>query len=142
MYNKTIIVGRITKKPELKYTTNNVPYIKFDVAVGRSYKSASGEYETDFFNCMAWNATAERIASRLDKGLLVLVEGNIEFGSYNNRDGKTIYTTTLQAMTVKYLEPKTDTQSSNYKAPVEDYSQAGQQHQQAKDDVTDDSLPF
>lgn len=66
--NRVILVGRITKDPELKQTNSNIPYVQFTLAVNRSYKNANGERQADFISCVAWRQTAELIAKHVSKG--------------------------------------------------------------------------
>ena len=112
MINKVVLVGRLTKSPELKYTQNNVANLRFTVAVNRQFKDANGETKADFINCVAWRAQAENMARFLKKGSLIGVEGRIETGSYQGQDGQMRYTTDVIADSVQFLEPKSNNQSS------------------------------
>ncbi len=102
MYNKVILIGRITKKPELKTTSNGVAYTKFNLAVTRDFNKE----ETDFFRVTLWKGQAENVVKYQDKGSLIMVEGRVELGSYEKDDGTKVYTTEIMATNVKFLEPK------------------------------------
>ena len=70
MINRVVLVGRLTRNPELKYTANGIANLKFSLAVNRTYTGANGERQADFINCMAWRGTAENMAKFLKKGSL------------------------------------------------------------------------
>ena len=84
--NNIILIGRITKDPELKYTNNGKGNTRFTLAVSRN------KDEADFINCVAWEKTAENIAEYFKKGSQIAVQGSIRTGSYE-KDGRTVYTT-------------------------------------------------
>lgn len=84
--NNIVLIGRITKDPELKYTNNGKGNTRFTLAVQRN------KDETDFINCVAWEKTAENIAEYFKKGSQIAVQGSIRTGSYE-KDGRTVYTT-------------------------------------------------
>ena len=88
MLNRVILIGRLTADPELRYTPSGKPLAKFRLAVGRSFKSASGERETDFINIVAWQQQAEFAASYLNKGRLVSVEGRLQIRQWTTQDGQ------------------------------------------------------
>lgn len=104
MINRTVLVGRLTKDIELRYTQSNIAYCRFTLAVNRSFKK-EGEQEADFINCIAWRNQAENMAKYIGKGSLIGVEGRIQTGSYE-KDGQRIYTTDVVCDSVQFLEPK------------------------------------
>ena len=106
MINRVVLVGRLTRDPELKYTTNNIANLRFTVAVNRSFSNQNGERQADFIGCVAWRAQAENMARFLKKGSLIGVEGRIETGSFQGQDGQMRYTTDVVADSVQFLEPK------------------------------------
>lgn len=106
MINRVVLVGRLTRDPELKYTTNNIANLRFTVAVNRQFSNQNGERQADFINCVAWRAQAENMARFLKKGSLIGVEGRIETGSYQGQDGQMRYTTDVIADSVQFLEPR------------------------------------
>jgi len=106
MINRVVLVGRLTRDPELRYTTNNIANLRFTVAVNRQFTNQSGERQADFIGCVAWRSQAENMARFLKKGSLIGVEGRIETGSYQAQDGQMRYTTDVIADSVQFLEPR------------------------------------
>lgn len=104
--NRVELVGRLTAKPELRYTPSNVAYTRFTVAVNRRFTNAQGEREADFISVIAWRRQAENVCQYLDKGSLVSVEGSIQTGSYEDKDGNRRYTTEVLADSVQFLESR------------------------------------
>ena len=103
--NRVELVGRLTKDPELRYTSSNIASVRFTLAVNRPFQGQNGERETDFISCVAWRNQAENIKKYVSKGSLVSVEGRIQTGSYE-KDGQRIYTTDVVADNVTFLESK------------------------------------
>ncbi len=106
MMNRVVLVGRLTKDPELRYTPNGVPVASFTLAVNRTFTNQQGERETDFINCVIWRRPAENVANFLKKGSLAGVDGRIQTRSYEGQDGKRVYVTEVLAESVQFLEPK------------------------------------
>ena len=109
--NRVMLIGRLTAKPELRYTGSNLPYARFSVAVNRTYNNAQGQRETDFINVVVWRKQAENVCNFLDKGSLVSVEGRIQTGSYDDKDGNKRYTMEVVADSVQFLETRAQAQS-------------------------------
>ena len=105
MINRVILVGRLTRDPELKYTTGGIANLRFSLAVNRNFKDDKGNQQADFINCVAWRGQAENMAKFLKKGALIGVEGRIETGSYDDQ-GMTRYTTQILANAITFLETK------------------------------------
>lgn len=116
MINNTTLVGRLTKNPELRFTGNGVAVLSFTLAVERSFANAQGERETDFINCVAWRGTAETLSKFAVKGSLVGVTGSIQTGSYQNNEGRTVYTTEVLVDNFQMLEPKSVTDNRRSQA--------------------------
>mgnify|MGYP005771937453 CR=1 FL=1 len=115
--NRVCLVGRLTAKPELRYTNSNLPVTRFSVAVNRTFANAQGQREADFINIVVWRKQAENVCNFLDKGSLVSIEGRIQTGSYDGQDGTKRYTFEVVADSVQFLESKSQSQSraqSNY----------------------------
>ncbi|MTP79964.1 single-stranded DNA-binding protein [Turicibacter sanguinis] len=106
MINRVILIGRLTRNPELKYTANGIANLQFSLAVNRSYTGANGEKQADFISCMAWRGTAENMAKFLKKGALIGIEGRMETSSYQTTDGSTRYSTYVVCDHVQFLESK------------------------------------
>lgn len=96
--NSINLIGRLTAKPELKYTTENKAILKFNVAINRP-----GKEEADFPRVTAFGKTAENMEKYLDKGSMIGVSGRIQTGSYKDKEGKTVYTTDIIADRVDFL---------------------------------------
>ena len=97
--NKVILIGNLTRDPEAGTTQSGIPFAKFTIAVSRQTK----EKQTDFINIIAWNGRAELCTKYLAKGSKVGIVGSIQTGSYQNRDGKTVYTTDVIADEIEFL---------------------------------------
>ena len=104
--NKVILIGRLTKDPELRYTSSNRPVTQITVAVNRTFTNQNGEREADFINVVIWDKQAENVAKYLTKGRLVAVEGRIQTRNYDNNEGKKVYVTEVVALSVQFLESK------------------------------------
>ena len=122
--NRVMLIGRITAKPELRYTGSNIPYSRFSVAVNRTFSNSQGQREADFINVIIWRKRAENVCNFLDKGSLVSVEGRIQTGSYDDKDGNKRYTMDVVADSVQFLESRSQSQnrtSSSYNDNVSPY---------------------
>lgn len=102
--NKVIIVGRLTRDPDIRYTANS-SMASFSVAVDRRFKQ-EGQPDADFPRVIAWGKTAEFIEKYFHKGMKIAIEGRIQTGSYQNQSGQTIYTTDVIAEAVEFVESK------------------------------------
>lgn len=89
MMNRVILVGRLTKKIELRYTTSNKAVAQFSLAVNREFKNKNGEYETDFINCELWGKQAETISKYTQKGDLIAIAGSLRIEKYKDSEGNT-----------------------------------------------------
>lgn len=86
-FNKVMLIGRLTRDPEMRYTTSGLAVTSFSIAVDRRNKNQQGEKQTDFFRCTAWRQSAEFVSSYASKGRLVAVEGRIELNKFTGQDG-------------------------------------------------------
>ena len=105
--NKTILMGRLTRDPEVRYSQgdNTSAVARFSLAVDRRFKK-DGEQTADFINCVAFGKTAEFIEKYGHKGTKFVVEGRIQTGSYTNKDGQKVYTTDVVVEQVEFAESK------------------------------------
>jgi single-strand DNA-binding protein len=117
MINQTVLVGRLTRDPELKRTQSNISYVRFTLAVNRSFKDESGETQADFISCIAWRAQAENLARFMKQGSLIGLVGRIQTGSYESDKG-TIYTTDIVADNIQFLESKPRQDNDYYEQDV------------------------
>lgn len=99
--NNVVLIGRLTKDPEITYTQNGTAVCKFTLAVDRQGKDGA-----DFIRIVAWNKTAENCGKYLAKGRQAGIQGRIQTGSYKNRDGQTVYTTDVIANSVQFVGSK------------------------------------
>lgn len=146
MINRVVLVGRLTRDPELRYTSGNIAFTRFTIAVNRTYSGPNGEREADFIQCIAWRRQAENVARFVRKGSLVGVEGRIQTGSYDDKDGVRKYTTDIVCDSVQFLEPKSDHEgaSSNDDHRQPSYNEKPVERKQStpRIDVSEDDLPF
>lgn len=104
--NRVLLVGRLTKDPDLRYTPNGVAVATFTLAVNRTFTNQQGEREADFINCVIWRKQAENVANFLKKGSLAGVDGRLQTRNYEGQDGKRVYVTEVVAENVQFLEPR------------------------------------
>ncbi len=104
--NKVILIGRLTRNPELRYTGSNTPVATFSLAVNRPFTNQNGEREADFINCVVWRKLAETVKNYLSQGSQVAVEGRIQTRKYQNDKGENKYITEILAENVEFLESK------------------------------------
>ena len=137
--NKVIITGRLTAKPDLRYTQSNNAVTTFTVATNR-LKRQDGKQEADFINCRVWNKQAENLCKYQDKGNLILVDGSIRVDSYIGNDGSKKYTTCVLANHIEYLESKlkNETVEEVHEETHDPFSDFGEQV--SIDDMTDNFL--
>jgi single-strand DNA-binding protein len=103
--NKAILIGRLTRDPEVRYTDSGTSIARFTVAVDRRFKK-DGEQQSDFIGCIAFGKTAEFIEKYFKQGNKIGVEGRIQTGSYTNKDGVKVYTTDVAVENVEFVESK------------------------------------
>lgn len=157
MINQVVLVGRLTKDPELRYTANGVAVATFTLAVNRTFTNQQGNREADFINCLVWRKPAENVASYLKKGSLAGVEGRLQTRSYDNNEGRRVFVTEVVANSVQFLEPRNATAGSRRNdqptgnAPVQREGQEVIKNPSdiwdetditKKVDINDDDLPF
>lgn len=144
MLNRVVLVGRLTRDPELRYTPSGVAVANFTVAANRPFKNQQGEQEADFIRCVAWRHQAENLANYMRKGSLIGVDGRIQTSSFEGQDGKMVYMTEVLAESIQFLEPRSGgsqqrNQSGGYQqndpyqhqAPAQQQYAAPQQQQQS-----------
>lgn len=106
MINRVVLVGRLTKDPELRYTANGIAVATFTLAVNRPFSNQQGEREADFINIVVWRKQAENVANFLNKGSLAGVDGRMQTRNYENNEGRRVYVTEVVGDSVQFLEPK------------------------------------
>ena len=141
--NKAILVGRLTKDPELKTTGSGVSVCSFTIAVNRRFKNAEGNYDADFINCVAWRQQAEFLSRFFSKGRMVGICGSIQTRNYE-RDGQRVYVTEVVADEISFVDSKSQTEGG---APANTGAPSGNTSSFGADDgfipmPADDDLPF
>ncbi len=106
MLNRVVLVGRLTRDPDLRYTPNGVAVANFNIAVNRPFSNQQGEREADFINCVTWRRQAENLANYMKKGSLIGVDGRIQTRNFEGQDGKRVYVTEVMAENIQFLESK------------------------------------
>ncbi|HHC8894340.1 TPA: single-stranded DNA-binding protein [Staphylococcus aureus] len=151
MLNRTVLVGRLTKDPELRSTPNGVNVGTFTLAVNRTFTNTQGEREADFINVVVFKKQAENVKNYLSKGSLAGVDGRLQTRNYENKVGQRVLVTEVVADNVQFLEPKNNNQqpNNNYQQQNNAYN-APQNRQQnnpfsnanAPIEINDNDLPF
>lgn len=111
--NKVMLIGNLTRDPELSSISSGVSVCRFSIAVNRRFRNANGETETDFFNIVAWRGLADTCAQYLRKGLKVCIIGQIQNRSYEDKDGVRRYATDIIADEVEFLTPKGESSANS-----------------------------
>lgn len=167
MINNVVLVGRLTRDAELRYTPSNVAVATFTLAVNRSFKNENGEREADFINCVIWRQAAENLANWAKKGALIGITGQIQTRNYENQQGQRVYVTEVLANQFQLLESRSQQQgqgnqgnnfqngnSQSYQSPYGNQQQTpnfAREPQQGSFfqgqttnpmDISDDDLPF
>ncbi len=139
--NKVILMGRLARDPELRYTNSQIATCSFAVAVDRRYKSQDGTTQADFINCVAWRNTAEFISKYFTKGSRILVTGSIQTRTWEDNNGQKRYVTEVIVDEAEFCESKRSEGGSFGGAPQsQGGAPAAQDGYYPIDD--DDSVPF
>ncbi|RKD22889.1 single-stranded DNA-binding protein [Ammoniphilus oxalaticus] len=147
MINRVVLVGRLTRDPELRYTPSGVAVTTFTIAVNRTFSNAQGEREADFINVVAWRQLAELCANYLKKGSQAGLDGRLQTRNYENKEGRRVFVTEVVADNVQFLSPAGERRESGGGGG----SGAGYGFDQMDDpfandsktvDISDDDLPF
>ena len=130
MINNVVLVGRLTKDAELRYTQSNIAVATFTLAVNRNFKNDAGEREADFINCVIWRQAAENLANWAKKGSLIGVTGAIQTRNYDNQQGQRVYVTEVVASNFQMLESRSSQQNNQgYQDNYGSYQQQGNGNQ-------------
>lgn len=153
--NKVVLIGRLSRDPELRHTTSGMAVCQINVAISRRV-GAGKEPETDFINVVVWDKQAENVSKYLAKGRQVAVEGRIQTRNYDNNEGKKVYVTEVVATNVEFLGSASDNQTSKQVSidenPFDTENEAPQESLSVDDDpfasfgekveISDSELPF
>ncbi|MBY7145142.1 single-stranded DNA-binding protein [Virgibacillus sp. NKC19-3] len=160
MLNRVVLVGRLTKDPDLRYTPSGVAVANFTIAVNRPFTNQQGNRDADFLNCVVWRRPAENLANYMKKGSMIGVDGRLQSRTFEGQDGKTVFVTEVVADSVQFLESKGTSQDrgqdtsgfqnrnqNQNQAPWQNQNQNQNQEDPFKNngepiDISDDDLPF
>lgn len=136
MLNRICLVGRTTKDIDLKKTPSGKSVATFSLACQRNIKNQNGEYDSDFFNCVAWGNTAEYMNQYIGKGYLISIDGRLQSRKYEDSNGKTVYVVEVIADSVCNLQPREATEKPAQKSEYSGFNTG------ASLDINSDDLPF
>lgn len=149
MLNRVVLVGRLTRDPELRYTPNGVAVATFTIAVNRPFSNRQGEREADFIPIVVWRRQAENVANYVGKGSLVGVDGRVQTRNYDNSEGRRVFVTEIVADSVQFLETRNAKAGSgaptggNYQQPTPtEPPNREMSHQDRNDPFSQDDDPF
>lgn len=117
MINNVVLVGRLTKDPDLRYTSSGTAVATFTLAINRNFTNQDGNRDTDFINCVIWRKSAETLANYTRKGSLIGVTGRIQTRNYENQQGQRVYVTEVVAENFQMLESRTASEQRQAKGP-------------------------
>lgn len=113
MLNKAVLMGRLTRDPEMRYTQSNTPVTSFTLAIDRDRKGPNGERQTDFIDCVAWGKQAEFVKSWFSKGMMAIVVGRVQSRNWEDRNGNKRTSIEINANEVLFGESKKDKAAPN-----------------------------
>lgn len=144
MVNNVVLVGRITKDPEVRTISSGSTTVSFTLAIDRNYSSNQGERQADFIPCVAWNQSAQFIGNYVKKGYMLAIEGRIQTRQYQDQQGQTRYVTEVVANRVENLTPKGSNLSANANYQANNNYQQSQPaaDKSYNEEISDDDLPF
>lgn len=142
--NKVILIGRLTRDPEVRYSNGGATVARFSLAVDRKFKREGDEQTADFINCVAFGKTAEFIERYFFKGTKMVLEGRIQTGNYTNQEGQKVYTTDIVVEQVEFAESKASSDNNGGYVPADrptPSGAAGDGFMNIPDGI-DEELPF
>lgn len=150
MINRVVLIGRLTKDVELRYTQSGVAVGSFTLAVNRNFTNANGDRESDFITAVIWRKAAENFANFTGKGALVAIEGRLQTRNYENNAGQRVYVTEVAVDNFSLLESKSESEHRRQQNGSSNTQQRPQQQSTANPfssnngdiDISDDDLPF
>ena len=149
LINNVVLVGRLTKDPDLRYTASGTAVATFTLAVNRNFTNQSGNREADFINCVIWRKSAETLANYARKGTLLGVTGRIQTRSYDNQQGQRVYVTEVVADNFQLLESRSASENRQQSGGFQSSGQSAGDRDTSDPfgssstiDISDDDLPF
>ena len=144
--NKALLIGRLTRDPELRSTSTGRNVCQFSIAVNRNFTNANGEREADFINCVVWDKQAENLVKYQKRGNQIAVDGRIQTRNYEDKDGKRVYVTEILANSISFLDSKgTNTSSNDFNSlpePPREDSVSSSSNMSSMETVSVDKDPF
>lgn len=137
MLNRVVLVGRITKDPEVRMTASNIAVCSFTIAVNRQFADANGTRQADFINCVVWRAQAENLGKFVKKGSLLGIDGKLQTRSYESETG-TKYITEVVCDSIQFLESKNENSEHVNNANTEESYFSSSK----KIEISEEDLPF
>lgn len=153
MINRSVLVGRLTRDPELRYTNGGAAVATFTIAVNRQFTNQNGEREADFISCVIWRKAAENLTNFTHKGSLIGIDGHIQTRNYENQHGTRIYVTKVVVDNFSLLESRAESEhhqsansnghsSNNSNNRKYDNNQNQYGNNGGQIDITNNDLPF
>lgn len=142
MLNRVVLVGRLTKDPELRYTSSGVAVATFTLAVDRNYTNSQGEREADFIPIVTWRQLAELCANYLKKGRLTALEGRMQVRHYENQEGRRVYVTEVVADNVRFIDSNRERQEDSSPSSGNKMNPNEERNQGNRDPFAGESEPF
>ncbi|MFZ5597853.1 MAG: single-stranded DNA-binding protein [Bacillota bacterium] len=142
MYNKIILIGRLTADPEMRFTPSGVAVARFTLAVDRNYRNKQGEKETDFIDIVVWRGLAETCSNYLKKGYLAAVDGRLQIRSYEDNQGIRRKAVEVVAENVRFLDRGRDSRNQGPGGQNEGYRSGRDEDEFSEVPFTEDDLPF
>lgn len=146
--NQVVLIGRLTKDPELRYTPSGVAVAQFTLAVDRPFTNQEGEREADFIPIVVWKAVAENVANYVKKGHQIAVTGRIQVRNYEKNEGRRVYVTEVIGHNVQFLNTPSNGSSSqngnsnNHQSSTSSTNNRGTNPAGDGWNISDDDLPF
>lgn len=137
--NKVILIGNLTKDPDIKYGNNNKAFMKAQIAVQRKYKNSDGKYDADFITLSIFGGTAEFVEKHFHKGSRIVVEGEWRTGSYEDKNGNKVYTNECVVNSVEFGGSKADNENTNQQTlPTPDAEPKEKKHNRPEANTSSD----
>lgn len=140
--NRVVLVGRLVRDPDLRYTPNGIAVANFTIACNRPFKTKDGEQEADFINGVIWRKAAESLAEYMKKGSMIGVDGRLQSRTYDDKDGKKVFVTEVLAESIQFLESKSSQQSGGGQANNQSQQPSPYDYQQTSNQSNTSSNPF
>ncbi|MGG5340397.1 single-strand DNA-binding protein [Enterococcus pernyi] len=142
MINNVTLVGRLTKDPDLRYTSSGKAVASFTLAVNRRFTNQAGQREADYIQCVIWGESAETLANYAKKGSLIGIVGRLQSRSYENKEQQRVYVTEVVVETFQLLEPRTVNEQRQSSQNNQQNDNSDPNFEGAAIDISDDDLPF